>query len=338
MDLDDKIEAYLLKKLSAEEAAAFAEQIAADPALKKRVQLHRLGLEILDAVEEEGWRAKIKEWEAVSPSEDLLDEKTPSSLPWLKIVMGLLAGLLILFGITKFRGKSPVEEKPIPNTKDSTALLPDTNKASGKILPLKDIVALQQPAPIKGNTATLPDTQKASGKLLPLKDQAAPKQQQPETVALAYADVSQKEYEKTPIFQPHADRSGIGSSSDELHRIELMLDSSHDSSQFSKVLPLLEKITPESVKPVQYIEVQKMLAHTYYKMSRYANAVVALEKLTQLSPADRDDVQWYRLLCRVAEYDQHQGEADALFKDILQNKDHPYRSNARTLEQALRKR
>ena len=141
MDLDDKIEAYLLKKLSAAEAAAFAGQMAADPALKKQVQLHRLGLEILEAVEEEEWRAKIKEWEAASPSEDLLDEKIPSTLPWLKIVMGLLAGLLLLFGINKFRGKSPVEEKPIPNTTDSTALLPDTNKASGKMLPLKDTVA-----------------------------------------------------------------------------------------------------------------------------------------------------------------------------------------------------
>ncbi len=84
MEQQEKIEQYLRGKMSPGETAAFENEVAADPALARELELQRLERELLLQVEAEALRAKIRELRAAESTKP----ETAAPAPRLHAISG----------------------------------------------------------------------------------------------------------------------------------------------------------------------------------------------------------------------------------------------------------
>lgn len=303
-ELFDKIEAYLKGKMPPEASEAFAREIARDPDLQEAVDLHRLGFEALDVLDEEVLRQKMKKWDALPPTDETPPEQSSGSRSWIWIGLGILAALVAAFW---FFRPSPVSTPPPAEIQK-----PNSN------LPVAETPATTpEPAP-----ATPPSP-------------APDKQDSP----AQFAALSKKRYAESRSNWETNIRSDRKDPLDSLFAQpkQLMRD-----GYPQQALRLLDQIRTDN-DPVAADFGRKLKAHASYQAGKYILAADIFRAYT-LKESTRDEAQWYLLLCLVADYPNRKSQADQVLKEILQQNfpndpanNHPFLTQAQELKSDLDK-
>jgi TolA-binding protein len=146
MELDIKIDAYLKGHLSESETAAFAQQMAEDKDVSKRVAQHKLHIEAMELLLEDDLRENMNTWDAEIEAQTT---KTNNGKiwGWALLILGVLTTLYITL-----RPKTKQEPPSIQNNLNIDNL---KNKAQKSLIENQD--TLKNPSlPPKNNDKTPP--------------------------------------------------------------------------------------------------------------------------------------------------------------------------------------
>ena len=302
MKLFEEIEDYLLDRLSGEARQAFEAKMAADPALRAEVALHRDMMHAIEAHEE----PDVDE----PPSKDLLDLRKlmvnayqetqqegqtvpdlpnpPSGKRWLRYL--LVAAALPLAALGYWWIQHPVDSeigKQTPAPTDSVQMQ----------------TPVQQQEPIAQTTPTPADTP----------PNAFPPAKQ-------YAALAQKAYSESPF-----DVGTLMGEGDEPDESPLQkAGEAYAKKQYLETASLLQTLPEEG-----RTDALKLRAHAQFRLGRYDRAAADFQELTK-SVSYRYDAEWYLLLCHAARLPKTKAAYEALRAKIIKP-GHPFEARARKL-------
>lgn len=300
-----KIDDYLKGRLTPEEAAAFRQQIAADPELAQAVELQRFGREGLEYVLEKDLREKMKTWKK-GPAQD--EQKTPPNTRngnrnlWL----GLLAlALLVTVAFFMFR---PIKELAVPG-----------------------VSPIERPQESPGDSIQAdPAPTQPSQNQLPVAEE---KKQPAQPAQVQYAALSASEYELPENLSSGLRSDAVNSGQSELTPAVKAFKSS--PPDYKTAIVELKKITRQS-HPAVYDQAQEMLAHAYFNTKQYAEAARIFEEMTRqgLTSSAHDQAEWYLLLSLLPDYERQQAKIDALLEKMSEP-EHEQTENAAEVKRKL---
>jgi len=302
-----KIDEYLKGRLTPEEAAAFGQQIAADPKLAQAVELQRFEREGLEYVLEKDLREKMKTWKK-GPSQ--VEQKTPP-IPrngkrnfWLSM---LAVALLITVAFFIFR---PAEKSPVP-----------------------EATPIERPKKIPEDSIPVNPTQtEPSQKQAPIAN-AEEKKQPLQPSRSQYAYLSTSEYELPENLRSGLRSDAVNSGKSVLAPAVKAFKS--NPPDYKTTIVELKKISRQA-HPAVYDQAQEMLAHTYFSTKQYKEAARIFEQMTRqgLTTSAHDQAEWYLLLSLLPNYNRQQAKIDALLEK-MSAPEHEQSGNAADVKRKL---
>ncbi|MCB9332603.1 MAG: hypothetical protein H6574_16090 [Lewinellaceae bacterium] len=317
--LHEKIEAYLLKQLLPEDAAAFELEIQKDPDLAKVVESHRVSLLVPRRLAQLDLEARFDQWRTDSQRES---PTTRFRLRWPWVVT--LSILLVLTGggilWQKYQQKISQEqlekeqyEKAWQSEKlradqlesELEQLLQDVKDKAPERSLSKEQAYVRQPVDTT-NVTTLPE--------------------EPVYAVLAYNALN--------TFPSGFSETIRGIKSSTPSPAQTLVSQANDAirkKSFAKAEILIEQI--DSNAP-QYTLAQEMLAYVYLRRKKYVQAVNTYRRYME-EDSDTDKTGWNLCLFYLADYPQYKTLFQTALQKILDDPDHSYYSRAQTLRQTL---
>lgn len=319
--LHEKIENYLLGKMTPEEAASFEADIENDPQLAEEVELHRLILPVPDRLAELDLRQDFTRWR------DEMEPDPPPAQPspqtryfniWSAVILLLL--LAGAFGIWQYYETQLAEERSerIRIEKELEAeklrsenLEKETRQLRNDILEMqKSPVIVTPPSPAVVKPPPVPDTLKKEPEYVALADEEL----------IAYAD------NISETLRTRGARSEA--------KGEELADKADTAIVNKKYRAALNLLTQISSDDPMYPKSREMLAYVYFKRRQYSKAVEAYRKYRTFD-GNTDKTDWELCIFYLADYPRYKSEFQPLLQKILDDAKHPLQSKAGTLRQAL---
>jgi hypothetical protein len=327
-ELFDKIEAYLIGRMDAEERIAFEKQIAADEDLAIEVEFQRLEHDAMNTLVEKKLRGKMAQWKV-----DLPDEESSLSSP-LSIVVdnretakseakvvslssrlmryaaaaSLILGVIIT-GLWVFKNPKP-QAVVIDNTTkpDSVKTTPSNEKP-------KEEVAQNPIKPIeKQNNGKPKDSPKTS---IPPPDNLGTGQYKD---LLAYVETNLDEEGFKIESSNRGENNGV--KNDMKPIVE-----AYKAKNYTQSLGLLQKL-PTSNSSVEG------LGLVYFKLKQYDKAIASFKSVVE-DPFLKERTQWNLVLCYYAQYPSKATELNNMLDVILKDAEHEYFGRAKGLKGRL---
>lgn len=303
----DQIENYLTGKLSAQEAKAFEQEVAANENLAMELELQKLEHEGMEMMVEKELKANMASWGDQPPPDPFSDFEKPKNTngkTWFFALVGalLLAGAWWFFGTEKKVGKaSPVEQPKTESTQEKE---------------------VEMPPPANMPVAEEPTKREEKDDMPPTKKQAEP-ENTPNTKQYAYADLSQKAYDVPPTF---GSRLKSGERDDENSNLTLAAKE-FDAGKYTDALKLLGPPNTKEQSTVRYLR-----GHTYFMVKNYRAAAqeFAVVASDEFLP-NYQEAQWYLLLSYVAQMPEMEKEFRDLAQRLADDEYSDYREQAKEL-------
>ena len=346
-----KIEAYLCDGLPPAEKKALEKAIAADPQLKKQVEMQRLEWDAMESLVETDLRAKMGEWDAAMPFEWTQTAMTPPTVaPTERKTVrmpdyyrwSLAASLVLAVGalIWLLQSKLPAEAAPIaqvepPKSVDLPVEPPKTTQLpvdSPKTVPVSPTTAHVTPKTVPESPKKQPVPSSKPIETVPPIVQVTPVEpvipQTPVQHIEDYAAIAEANYKKNPFEVTEGIR---GDSKDNL----TLAEKAYQQVDFKQVISFLNATPLEKSNIAQL----NLLAHAYFQQKQFANALPLFEKMVDWSRlVARQEAEWYLLLDYLAQCPQYQTQFDALAQQIKGNAVHEYHTKVIALLETLKRK
>ncbi|MEN9611391.1 MAG: hypothetical protein RLZZ628_2205 [Bacteroidota bacterium] len=358
-DFYHKIEAYLCDGLPPAEKKALEKAIAADPQLKKQVEMQRLEWDAMELLLETDLRDKMEDWDAEMPFEwthtamapptiaptEPKTVRMPNYYRW-----SLAASLVLAVGalIWLWQPKPSAEEAPIVQVEPPKSVKlpvepPETPKLpidSPKTVPVSPTTAhvtpktvpespKKQPVPSPKPIETVPPIVQVT----PVEPVISPPAPVPNPEN--YAVIAETNYKKEPFKVIESSTRGRGVT--ETLSPEEKAEEAYEKADFKQVVSLLNATPLEKT----YISQLNLLAHAYFQQKQFANALPLLEKMVDWNRSRlvaRQEAEWYLLLGYLAQCPQYQTQFDALAQQIKGNAAHESHAKVIALLETLKQK
>lgn len=302
-----KIEDYLMGKLPPAEVDAFEQEIAADPELAETVEIQRIEREGLLYMMGEDLRAKLKQWETSPPPPFGEPEPQPSKRRWWLggLAVAFIGVALVVWQLTGSVGPTEVPAQPPKEHTSPPAQQTET------------------PSPV-ANEETTPST----------KQPQADRYDRAQLATLSTAEYGNKL--PSHIFPDNVKSDGTAAESPLSPAVATL---SQPKPDFKKAIGELLKISPQAY-PNEYGKAQEMLAHVYFNDRQFPKAAAIFQKMIDkgLSPAEKDQTEWYLLLSLLPDYESQKKRVDKLLEGMTgQNSTHEFADAAAEVKKGLAK-
>ncbi len=298
--MKNRIDAYLLGKLSAEEAKSFEAEIATDPYLAEQVKWQRVERQVMATLVEKDIRQEIGKWDAEIEHQNQIKLKSILSKKLLlRFLILIIAGFLIWQGYLAFFPKeSSTKETPIKQE------VPSTTSPASKQEPNPRELA-KEPADSEVKKSDTPLTKKSNTR---------------QPIALnAYGE-----------GLSFSNLRGIDEDNSSEAAIVKEAVAAYQRKQWNKAIQIIAPVTSE--KQDNY-DLQELLAHAYFRIEAYDKAAEIFQILANRhTPPYAERCQWYLTLALLAA-DNPQFEPS--LKALLNDSEHDYHLQALELQSKL---
>jgi len=318
--LHEKIEDYLLGKLSAQEAAAFEADIRNDPELAEEVELHRLILPVPDRLAELAFREKFARWRAESEPDPATPLRESAGARWWPavVLLLLLAGAFGLWWhydtqLTHEREEHRKTKQALEVERLKSQDLEQENRQLREDLQ-NALQSKSDTKPVKRPTDTVP------GGSPPV---AVAPQPDPEWVKMAEEPL----YAYAEIMLDGVRDRGAGSQA-----LIARADTAITNKKYREASALLARVPPEDS---EYSTSLEMLAFVQFKRKQYAEAAKTFEKYYKEYNKKAD---WSLCLYYLGDYPRHKAEFKALLGTIIATPGRPMHAKAVALKAEMARR
>jgi hypothetical protein len=317
--LHERIEQYLLGRLSSEEAARMESEMASDPELADQVALQRLALMGMQRLAARDMRTRFEQWDKESdllPESDMPNKSQPSLWFWTTIALFLLllVATVWYFSQKTRAGNNQDQKGREVAVRDS---LIDVLRADyrEKSMALDSLIALT-----KADSDTLNKVEiKRLQEELELKDKALRELERRRNTGKP--QIARQLAPPSPRFRGDQDDSVLGKAREAI-----------DSGKYEEAVRLLRSISANDSRQAQ---VTQILPYALFYAGKYKEAIPAFITLwEQDSDNEAMNAQGYLLLCYVAEGNMQ--EARQMRLVILQNPKHKFFKTAKDLGETIR--
>lgn len=310
--LHDRIEKYLLGKLSPTESAKIEAQIASDPTLLEQVEIQRIGLIGLQQLAADDLRRKFAEWDAELDANQAPQPET-STAPktkintwmWVSIALFiLLAVALVLYFQQLIQSQKTIAHEIAQRDSVILLLQNEIQQKDAELSVLKE----QTPT---GNDSL---AQKDGSQIRESQNQAPRDLQKPAPskkpqIAMQYA----------PSYSAPSLRGDFSSDDPVLDRAVKLFE----AQSYSESARVLKSIPGDDPRQAQ---VNRMLPYALFYGKEFQAAIPAFENLMKIDRFEVMSAQWHLLLCYVAE--GQDDRARKLLDEVLKNPEHKYYKDA----------
>lgn len=289
-DLFEKIEAYLLNKLSPTERQAFEEQISNDPKLAENVALQRFELDMMEVLLEEETKTKFDQWTKESAT---APPNKPQFNRWIILLTIVLIAMVSFWIYNQNKSDQPSSNTIAPSEPPTQQITPEETPIENKTPESNDT-----PKP-----ANQPQSQESTKSEQPIAEQEKTTTADNQLLATAIA------LYETPDLLQGTVRSDQANSS--------AIQAAFQAKAYQKVIDLLENAQ------IPIAEQQQLAGHAHFGLGQYPQASQAFESIISGDdPALSEEVEWFYLLALLAQQQQDQAAFQSTLRNILDDPEH----------------
>lgn len=299
-DIYERIEDYLLGRLSPEAKKAFELSMKEDEALAAAVDLQKQLIEASSETEILQLRQQLR-------SQFEHTKGGVSSRPWILAIISLLVVLALLFYLVP---RTQSDLAPIPTEEQTPITTPSINPdGDSEFLELQSEELKEPIAGEEGKQPSLPEN-------TPEQEQTAPPVQNDSRYLAMANDLYEDQAYSVTTIRSETDVA--------VTDLEKAADAFRDTS-YQQVIDLLENSTEAASS-----EALKLQAHALFRLGRYKESALLFESLR--GGFYRYDADWFQLLCYLANLPATQSDFDAKRAAILDGDNHPFAEKVRAIE------
>jgi hypothetical protein len=308
----DKINDYLEGKLNSTDLAAFEQEMYADDALVKAVEVSRLEKQSIELLIENDLRTKMKAWKGEKTAQKR--QYTEGGVSVQKnnynrryLYLALLFTNLLIIGFYFF------------NKKEATINLPKTKEMPLDTLP-KEIKLTPPTKPNRINNKPIAAENKKPKPNIEKEETAIEKEE-------LYVVLANSVYDK-PDFSNQTRR--VDTTINNKNPLKPIMDA-WKNKDFNEVIALAKIIDTNNGN---YFRSQVILGHAYFNTHKFSEAETIFAYIAQSNTGKiSEDAYWYQILCLVASGKTE--VAKKLLNAILEDKKHTRNSDAQKLNGVL---
>ena len=313
----DKIEAYLRGKMSAQDAAAFEAELAADPRLADLVNTQRFERQGLEWLVERDLRAKMNAWEREAGQQRPQTSLRPVFIRRWRAAAGAAALLLLgVFGWWLLRPQEDIGGPPpvVTTTKpEPPAAAPPKNRPAPSSRPPAGDTGDDRVAGSPKPARPAPSVPPAPG----------PRESVPAPATVDYPALASAYYRESDFIR----KTGNGATESPGYGQALDSYRSGKYAEAEKLLGPLVKLNPNALKT------KELLAHSLYKNGRYDEAIPYFRDLSgakDKAVAERSD--WALALALLHKMPAQKALLNRVLDNILANPGHAFYEKAKELK------